>query len=137
MELSFSPEENGVSFNCKNCPTRVQELRRCREPREDFDGKDGAIWPMYVFQGGELYSHCPGKATWDQSAVSLFQLLITCAETKALPYAGGVTDQPDWIVELLGWFLPKYDMMKFIRKADMILGSTKDGKSTPQPRRGK
>lgn len=41
---------------------------------------------------------------------------------KALPFAGGVFDQPADLVKDLAWFVPKYDMMKFTAKVDMILG---------------
>jgi hypothetical protein len=41
-----------------------------------------------------------------------------------MPVAGGLYDQPAWLMDLLSWFLPKYEIMKFLRKADMILGGS-------------
>lgn len=35
---------------------------------------------------------------------------------------GGIEEQPDWFVELLGWLIPKLDMAKFTTKAQMVLG---------------
>lgn len=64
----------------------------------------------------------------------VFDELIMVAETNLLPYRGGLPDQPSWFVELLFWFLPRYDFMKFLRKADTILGGSSDKtKSVPFP----
>lgn len=85
------------------------------------------MWPMYVIDGGTPFSFCPGKATWDRSATSTFRLLVVCAETGSLYSEGGIGDQPDWFIELLGWFLPRYNDLKFISRARFILGDG-DGK---------
>jgi hypothetical protein len=130
MELSMvntaALAKEGRSFDCKTCPTNIKKIRRCEEDREDFDGKDGPIWPMTINKGGQEYGFCPGKATWDFSLKTLFDELIVLAETKWLPFPGGMYDQPTWVIETMAWFLPTYDFMKFLRKADMILGSTND-----------
>lgn len=39
-----------------------------------------------------------------------------------LPVKGTFYDQPSWLIETLAWFIPRYDFMKFMRKADTILG---------------
>jgi hypothetical protein len=39
--------------------------------------------------------------------------------------SGSLLDQPDWYIDLLGWFLPRYDSLKWHSKAKMILGSDK------------
>lgn len=137
MTDSAALQKEGRSFNCQTCPESVKALRRCREDREDFAAADGAIWPMYIHKGGQLYDFCPAKATWDFGLQALFQELIVMAETKCLPYAGGLYDQPTWVVETLAWFLPTYDFMKFLKKADMILGGSSDKKNNlpaPAPR---
>lgn len=82
---------------------------------------------MYINKGGELYGFCPAKATWDHSLAEFFRMLVVVAELKQLPEAGGVYDQNPDMVDMLSWFLPKYDFMKFNQKADMILGG--DNKS--------
>lgn len=87
---------------------------------------------MYVTKGGELYSFCPAKATWDPGVKAQFDELVIIAETKWMPGPGGLYCQPAWLIDLLAWFLPKYDFMKFLRKADMILGGTNDKKTTGQ-----
>lgn len=97
---------------------------------------DGAIWPMTVMEGGEQYGFCPGKAQWDETVKHLFRSLLICADTGTMWEQGGIKDQPDWFVDLLSWFLPRYDTMKFLAKADMILGgSTKKGNTMPGPAR--
>ena len=84
---------------------------------------------MYVTKGGELYNFCPGKATWDYESVSTFQEYTIMAELKCLPKSGGINVQDPQVIENLAWFLPKYDMMKFMRKAEMILGTGDDNNS--------
>lgn len=83
------------------------------------------MWPMYVFRGGDLYNFCPGKATWHYETHETFKLLLIASETGQLLYNGGMTNQPDWFIDLLAWFLPRFDTMKFASKADMILGGDK------------
>ena len=86
---------------------------------------------MTIFKGGSEYGFCPGKATWDGTIKQLYAMLQVSTETGNLWDSGGIKDQPDWFIELLSWFLPRYDTMKFVSKADMILGggSTKTTKS--------
>jgi hypothetical protein len=36
--------------------------------------------------------------------------------------AGGLRDQPDWWIENLAWFLPRYDSMKFGSRMKSVLG---------------
>lgn len=80
---------------------------------------------MYVQKGGELYGFCPGKATWDVAAVAMYRQLLVMAEMRTFPKAGGLDDQDDETIDDLSWFLPKYDMIKFMSKAELILGSDK------------
>lgn len=82
---------------------------------------------MYVNKGGTLYGFCPAKVLREQDTVQLFHVLLISAETGQMLYNGGIIDQPEWFIDLLGWFIPAYDQMKFGAKADMILGG--DGTS--------
>lgn len=85
------------------------------------------------------YPWCPGKATWDREAVSIFNILKVAAETGSLWQAGGIADQPHWFVDLLAWFLPSYNDLKFNSRARSILGDGKVsdvlGSSSPKPAR--
>lgn len=104
----------------------MKTLRRCGEDREDFTSLDGPFWPIQLFQGGELYSFCPGKASWDFETVSIFKLLILSSETGNINLVhGAIEDQPDWWLENVSWFIPKYKQIQFISRVKMILG---DGK---------
>jgi hypothetical protein len=119
---------SGRSFDCNGCQERVQKLRRCREDREDFGHNDGAAWPMVVDKGGSQFGFCPAKATWDRQAVYIFQLLQLAAETGATQYVrGGLVDQPEWWVNELSWFVPRYKMLQFISRAKMVLGDGSKG----------
>lgn len=82
---------------------------------------------MTINQGGIRYGFCPGKSSWDQIAVSFFQLFVVVMETQNLPFSGGVTEQPDWVVDFLGWFAPLYNSEKFNSRARSILGGKTHG----------
>lgn len=107
-------------------------MRRCREDRNDFTDADGAIFPMYVEKGGETYGFCPGKATWDKEAVSLYRLLLVSAETGRMLDNGSLSDQADYWIDLLAWFLPFYDHQKFVSRVRMVLGDGKEKASVPK-----
>ena len=108
-------------------------MRRCGKDdgkdrdRWDFTVKDANFFPMYVFQGGNMYGFCPGKATWDMETLWLFKLLIVSAESGTLLCSGGIAEQPSWFINMLSWFLPIYDNAKFAMKAKSILGDGKNG----------
>lgn len=76
---------------------------------------------MYVQKGGQLYGFCPAKSTWDVEVGLLYSLLVVIAETGQLPQAGGINDQPAWIIDELAWFLPSYSMLKYSKMAEMFL----------------
>ena len=85
---------------------------------------------MRISEGGGLYGFCPAKSTWDQEAISLFELMVVAVEQKAMLTEGGISAQPTWFITLLAWFGPAYDTMKFMSRAKMILGD--DSKSSVQ-----
>jgi len=91
----------------------------------DFTEKDGSIWPMYVNRGGVTFNFCPGKATWDLESKSLFKILMIASESGTMYEAGGLSEQPEWWIDLLGWFLPKYNDSKFYERANSIARSVK------------
>lgn len=122
-----SLKKSGRSFDCATCPEKIQKLRRCGEDRFDFDTEDGAIWPMRISEGGTLFGFCPGKATWDKEAGHLYNIMVLSYETKQLLYTGGIAEQPGWYIDLLSWFVIRYDENKFYSRATAILGSGKKG----------
>ena len=99
----------------------------------DFTTEDGPIWPMQVDDGGFLYSFCPAKATWDPMAREAFGILCLSLEMGCLYKDGGLIDQPDWYMQLITFFAPIYDKLKFAAKAQMVLG--KSAKPPKLPRR--
>lgn len=118
-------------MTCADCPERIQKLRRCREDREDFTEKDGSAWPMYIHQGGEQYGFCPAKSTWDPQLSEMFRLLVIASETGVMLTNGGLLDQPDWWVESIAWFIPRYDHAKFTGRVKMVLGDGKNKSKDP------
>lgn len=130
MELSFAPPERAKVFQCSRCPIETQNLRRCRETREDFTYKDnGSVFPIMVTQDGEQFSFCPGKATWDHTVSSIYSALMITAETGNLWNSGGISEQPSWFIELLSIFLIRYNDHKFYSRARSILGDGSAQKS--------
>jgi hypothetical protein len=106
----------------------VRKLRRCGEERMDFKDEDNLpgmpmVWPLYIEKNGTLWGFCPAKATWDSNAMSAYQLLKIAAVTGALPHAGGLLDQDAWFIDMLGWFIPRYDEIRFNMKAERVMGS--------------
>lgn len=113
----------GRNFVCTKCPDTVMKLRRCQEDRFDFTEKDnGSVFPIKMTEYGASYGFCPAKSSWDPRIVSLFRLLVLSYETKQLLYSGGIAQQPAWFVDLLSWFIPRYDELKFYSRAKAILG---------------
>ena len=106
----------------------MKALRRCSEDRYDFTYKDNiSVFPIYAVKGGTPFGFCPGKASWFDHIHGLFRMLVLSAETGQLPYRGGLLEQPDWVINLLGWFVPYYKQYQFISRVKMVLG---DGKET-------
>jgi hypothetical protein len=85
------------------------------------------VFPVYVHKGGEGYGFCPTKATWDPQVSQLFRTLHVAAATGVMWQDGGVKDQPTWWIELLSWFIQRYDAENFGSKARAVLG---DGSSS-------
>lgn len=81
---------------------------------------------MYVERGGTLFGFCPGKSTWDAEAVAIYQALVVTAETGIMLEDGSLSQQPDWWIDLLAWFLPYYSDQKFYSRARSILGDGKE-----------
>jgi hypothetical protein len=77
---------------------------------------------MVISPGGTQFGFCPAKASWDQEAMGLFRILVLAAETGTMYEAGGLTDQPDWFIELASWFVPLYKQRKLAAIANAFLG---------------
>lgn len=131
LDLSYANTKG--RFDCSTCKASTKKVRRCAEDRLDFTDKDGVQFPIYAQKGGELYGFCPGKATWDGRYMRLFKVMVIAAETGAMMKSGGIEDQPDWFIDLLGWFLPRFDHIKFSTKAQAVLGDKENGGNDRQP----
>ena len=83
---------------------------------------------MKVSKEGASFGFCPGKATWDTLTNDIFKALTICCEIGTMWEAGGIENQPDWFLDMLSWFAPRYDQAKFVSRAKMILGEAKDGR---------
>lgn len=128
LELQNCEESRRVELDCSRCPLKVQQMRRCREDKWDFGPQDADFWPMRVSKGGALYSFCPAKATWDSRCVAIYQALVIACECGTQWQEGAILDQPSWWIDLLSWFAPSYNEVRFYSRARSILG---DGKEAP------
>ena len=77
---------------------------------------------MSISKGGTLFGFCPGKATWDNEAMTLFNTLVTCVEYDKLLTNKSVLDHSTWAIDLLAWFAVEYKQEVFISRAKMIFG---------------
>lgn len=129
IELLFADtarlKSSGRCFTCSECPDAIKTLRRCEEDRWDFTEEDASFWPIQITPEGGFFSFCPGKATWDMEVANIFRMLVITAETGQLLEKGAILDQQRWYIELLSWFLPRYNDLRFYSRARAILG---DGK---------
>jgi hypothetical protein len=135
LELQFADPKRQDELNCGKCPERIRKLRRCEEDRWDFDVRDAAFWPMRVSPHGALYGFCPAKAAWDRRVVSVYNALVVSAETGAQWQSGGIADQPAWWIELIAWFVPSYNELRFSQRARAILGDGKESSHGTRKRR--
>ena len=90
---------------------------------------DATTFPIYVTRTGTMYGFCPAKATWDSELHALMRLLVITAESGVMIEHGGLNDQPEWWIEILAWFLPLYDNVKFYSRAMSVIGE--GGKKLP------
>ena len=112
-------------FDCSICLAvndRISKLRRCDEDRYDFSAEDDVIFPIQIEKGGVKHGFCPAKATWDFKVQNIYNLLILSCETGALYNKGGLVNQPFWFIDIMSWFAPAYDNLKFMSRAKSILG---------------
>ena len=114
--------------------------RRCQENKWDFTEKDDAgVFPILIHKGGTPYGFCPAKATWDGEVTMLFKTLHIAAVTGTMWEPGALKDQPVWWVDLLSWFIQRYDAENFSSKARSILvdgGSGSSAKTQGAKRNG-
>lgn len=126
FELTHATVERQKTFDCSVCPERNKKMRRCQEDRDDFveaDNRDGMNWPIFVEKGGESFGFCPGKSTWDREVSDLYRLMSLATESgNILLYSGGIVDQPEWWIDSMTWFVPRYKNAQFVSRAKMILG---------------
>lgn len=122
--------KSGRAFNCSTCPEMIQKKRRCHEDRWDFtEDDDPSIFPIYIHKGGAQYGFCPAKATWDDEVATLFRTLHIAATTGAMWENGSLKEQPTWWVELLSWFIQRYDGENFSSKVRAVMGDGSSGSS--------
>lgn len=86
--------------------------------------------------GSSGFGFCPSKVARDDIETLIqFKELIMISEFKVLPYSGGLYEQDSELIDLLTWFFPSYELMRFAQKAVMILGDgSETSKTTSKPR---
>lgn len=127
LELQFAEPDRAKQFQCQTCPNSIKKIRRCEESREDFTMEDGNIWPMRVQEGGSLFGFCPAKASRNPMALLNFKALMVCFQTGLHWQIGGISEQPEWWIDLVYWFTSRYDDLRFYSRAKAILGDGKNG----------
>jgi hypothetical protein len=133
LDVKFSSHSENVHYNCKECHKNVRKLRRCDEDRE-FTSEDAAFWPIVL--NGNQYGFCPGKATRDPVAMSYFNFLTVVAETGSMWCSGGISEQPQWFIDLASWFLSCYSDLQFASRMRMLFGSGESNNGSQQGKLG-
>lgn len=97
------------------------------EDRWDFTDKDNeVVFPIKLQDSGGSYGFCPAKVLRDDiETTELFKTFVLSTETGQLPYGGSILKQPYWVVDILSWFIPIYNKLKWISNAKMILSTDK------------
>ena len=123
-------EKSGRPFRCSVCQKNPQngklrdsisKLRRCKEDKWDFDEKDGAAFPIYLFPGGPSFGFCPAKIERDDTeTVMIFNTLVAILITGTWPEIGGLNIQEAFWVDLVSEYGPVYDDMKFNQRLSQV-----------------
>lgn len=86
------------------------EGRKCKEP-----GLENLRAPMSVTKGGIKYSFCPGKATWYEGIVELYDQCLVAAETGILPLEGSLLEQDAEFYEVFPFFIDQVREKRYSR----------------------
>ena len=86
------------------------EGRKCQEP-----GLENLKAPMSVTKGGEKYTFCPGKATWHEGILELYDQCVVATETGILPIEGGLLDQEATFYGVFPFFIDQVREKRYAR----------------------
>ena len=86
------------------------------------------MFPIYLDKTYSTpFGFCPAKATWDEKAMRVFEMMRTCLTTKTLWEEGGLGDQPSWFYDIYKDFAPTYQSFK-----NKTMWGSNDSKPTGQ-----
>lgn len=110
VDLHFTDRKNLKQFNCDQCAEQTKKQRKCQEI-----GFDNLKVVKQVDEYGTKVHFCPGKATWYEHIVKLYQDCKLTYHTGILPKAGGMENQSSDFVDALYVFSEKWENRKYIK----------------------
>jgi hypothetical protein len=133
--LWFADDAAKKAYDCRLClknPSVAKE-RRCQEP-----GYQNLKKPRRVDARGLEFPFCPGKATWAEDTLALFEQCRIALETGIMPKEGSLEDQPAEFVDAFPLFVQRWrdrnygriwsDVQEFTSKVlEAVLGKKKGG----------
>lgn len=135
MDLWFADDAAKKIYDCSLCLRNpaVAKERRCQEP-----GYQNLKKPRSVDKKGLDFHFCPGKATWAEDTIELFEQCRIALETGIMPKEGSLEDQDSPFVEAFPLFVQRWrdrtykriwaDVESFTEKVlEAVLGKKKGG----------
>lgn len=101
----FADAATKKAYDCSVClrnPSTAKE-RRCQE-----DGFNNLKRPRRVDNMGMEFYFCPGKATWYEEIVELFEQCRITLETGIMPKSGSFQDQDSAFVDSFPLFVQRW-----------------------------
>jgi len=124
-------------FDCEVCLKKndnIAKMRGCMLEKYDYTSKDKNIFPIKLTPDGHPFGFCPAKAKLDNRALFLSNIFTVACETKQLYYPGGINNQPQWFIDILCWYAPMYDNIKWYSRMNSLFGG-KGTKTTKPPKK--
>lgn len=122
-------KKKGRSFDCKACPPGIQTIRRCKEPRWDFENKDGPHFPIKLTSESGL-GFCPAKLFRDDPlSVYTFDKLYLTWKAGSIEIDELTEEEMELYVMLIKLW-ESYDKQdSFTRLGHMFCGDKDDNKT--------
>lgn len=100
-----------MPYTCSKCvlkPSTAVE-RRCGVDSYDV------IKPRQIDLQSAKYTFCPGKATWFEPIVDVYQECRVALETGILPDKGSIKDQDALFVDVFPFFVQRWTDRRYAR----------------------
>jgi hypothetical protein len=108
--MYFAESKQLKQFNCDQCSDIVKRQRNCQE-----DGFENLKILKQTDEHGIKVNFCPGKATWFESMLRLFNDCKVAIHTGLLPKSGGLENQSALFTDTFSFFVERWVYRSKIR----------------------